>query len=281
MRTAPVSSLSRVAAFALAVLALGFGQTSRAVANDELEDTSPLWEPFVVDPEEEAPELRQPTDDEAREIPAALKKAARKRKKADVMPALLAIEDIQHKDLIKPLLKLMTHDNADVAFKATVALFPRADAKTWKSMWKNAFSNKANKRRYKIRSAVVVGMALNEVELTDRHVKEVMSDWRWMIGQPKKAYAGPLINYANAAARQKIKAMCRLLAEEIDEPSTDNPNSPANPPAEWWERRWYMNLPVRGMVVGVLKELTGQEFKSTEAAKTWFEENEKAFGFDW
>jgi hypothetical protein len=75
--------------------------------------------------------------------------------------------------------------------------------------------------------------------------------------------------------------MALKFAWELDQPGTESPNSPANPPQEWWERRVKMWQDMHAAAVDALRKITGEKFASREAAKTWFVANEKTFGVEW
>ena len=258
--------------FLAAVLCCLVG-TLPATADDELK--------WMIDLDEEPLERRQATPDEVTTHATALKKAARKKDTKEVLAALEAVTEFHHEDFVKPMLKLTLHKSGTVAATAAKMLIERVDEKGWKSLWKNAFSQKVNKKRYAVRSIVVVGMGRKGMELDKKKYGDVEKDWRFMVGNPKASFAGPLANYTNYFRLTKDKRHCRKLAEELDEPGATNVNSPSNPPAEWWERRWKMWKPMHTYVVRCLKELTGQEFDSHQQAKEWFEANEKTFGFKW
>lgn len=236
---------------------------------------------WMVDIDEEAVERRQATPDEVTTHKAALKKAARWSDSKEVLACIEAITEFHHADFVKPLLKLMLHKSADVSAAATMSLIERVDEKGWKSLWKNAFSQKVNKKRYTVRSIVVVGMGRKGMELDKKQYGDLEKDWRFMVGNPQGHFAGPLVNYAHYFQLTKDKRHCRKLAEELDEPGATSVNSPTNPPAEWWERRWKMWKPTHTYIVRTLQTLTEQEFDSHEQAKEWFKANEKAFGFKW
>lgn len=76
------------------------------------------------------------------------------------------------------------------------------------------------------------------------------------------------------------------LCGELDAPAPDDPNSPSNPPAEYWEERWKKWQLVRAEVSQCLHSLTGQVFQyeaegrpgEAERARTWLKENKKKLG---
>lgn len=227
-------------------------------------------------------ELMQATDEQAKTIVAGLKKAAKKKKLADARPLVEAIDGFKHESFTKPLLKLMTNKLGVVAKLATDALALRCtEKKVLAKIWKNAFSNKVNDKRYAVRARVVRLFGEQGIVLDAKKYKEVERDWRWMFGNPQIHFDQPALDLVVYFALTKDKRHCRWLAEQLDEPIPANPNSPSNPPAEWWERRYKMWQPVKPEVVDALLEITGQEFDTSEEAKAWFEANKKTFKFDW
>ena len=264
----------RVSFFAVcALVLLCFTLGGTALADDKAEEKE--------EAAEEDDGLMDASADQAKAMADALKKAARKKKLGDIRPALEAIDGFKHESFIKPLLKLMNHKVGEAAETATNLLAERADEKCLKKMWKNAFSNKANHGRYGVRSRVVLAFGEKGIVLDKNKYKEVERDWRWMFGNPQERFAEPAANYIKYFELTQDKRHCRKLAEQLDEPMATNPNSPSNPPAEWWERRWKMWQPLKVAVVEALLEITGQEFDTTEQAKEWFEKNKKTFKFDW
>lgn len=262
--------LSRLALL-LAVLLLC---TAPVMADDEGEDGE--------ESDGDAAELMKASDDQAKKLTDALKKAAKKKKAGDITPALEAIDGLTHESFEKPLLKMMNHKLGAIAKLATEALAIRCtNEKTLKKMWKNAFSNKANDKRYAVRGRVVRALGEKGIKLDAKQYKEVERDWRWMFGNPQIHFGEPAGHYVAYFRLTKDKRHCRHLAEQLDEPIPANPNSPSNPPTEWWERRWKMWQPLKPEIVEALVEITGQEFDTTEEAKAWFEKNKKTFKFEW
>ncbi len=226
--------------------------------------------------------------DEAKKRAKLLSSAARKRRPTEALALMDEAGFVSHQALHKPLLKLLKHDTTAVAVRAAELLgaqqveSEKDREKLARSIWKSGWGDRANKKRYPVRTASLLAVTgLRGTELSDADVKEVQSLWRATVGDPQEANAPALIDICVYVRRVKDKRLCRQLAEEIDQPMATAPNSPTNPPAEWWERRWKLWKPVYAEAVESLEVLTGQSFKSTEEARDWLRDNEREFGFRW
>ena len=237
--------------------------------------------------EREAKESESPLEacDEAKakELAAELGKAAKKKNAEDVLPALEKIEDLQHAEFEKPLLKLLAHASNKVAEKAAAMWEWRSNKKTARKLWTATWGDrKINKKRFEVKALVLASWPRAGLELSDREIKEVQDDWRWIVGNPNPDNAPALVAIARYLELAQDRRLCRQLAEELDEPGTNvSPSDPSNPPAAWWEQRHKLWREAKPAAVSALKLLTGQEFDKTAQAKKWFEDNRKTFGFDW
>jgi hypothetical protein len=244
-------------------------------------------------PQEERDEAKQETsrevsDERARELADLLSKAAKKKDAADVIPALEEVEGLSHPEFHKPLLKLLSHRSSEVALKAADVLCDqRLDdekeaGKLAKAVWKQGWQHKANDGRWVVRGRALRAMAqISPEPLATNDLKDVEKMWRAVTGSANKELAPVLADICAYVLATGDKRLCRVLAEEIDEPTSTSPNAANNPPASWWEGRWHLWNQVKGDVHAALKQLTGQTFKTTEEAKAWFEANEREFGFKW
>jgi len=244
-------------------------------------------------PDDEAaqdePQVEIVGDEEAKELAKELGKAARRRKLEDVLPVLDRVGLRSHESFVKPLLKMLTHEQSKVADRAADILAvqqvedEKERAKLAKTIWKEGWSDRKNRGRYTVQGRTLVAAVKLEGggELDEKRFGDVDRMWRAIVGDPQEAWADALISVCEYVRLTKDKRLCRLLAEEIDEPIATAVDAPSNPPKEWWERRWKMWRPVKAEAVEALEVLTGQSFKDTASAKAWFQENEKDFGFRW
>lgn len=242
--------------------------------------------------EESPPDAPEPgsavTDAEARDLVRALQKVAKKRKSQPVLEVLAAIGERSHEDFHKPLLKLLTHDNTAVAIRAADILAvqdvekERDREKLVKEIWKRGWSHRDNERRYGVRGRSLLAVAgIEKRPLDADRFEEVDRFWRWAVENPSRDWGVGLADVCTYVERTGDKRFCRWLAEEIDNPQPEDVNDPANPPREWWKRRWELWTEIKKPAVAALRALTGETFKTTKDAKAWFEENEKDFGFRW
>jgi hypothetical protein len=244
------------------------------------EEEAPAGEEPAEEATEERP-LRVAETDEARTLLDALKKVARKKNSTDVMPALEALAGVHHESFEKTLLKLVEHESSIVALKAAEMWAGRVNEKTAKKLFSAGWS-KVNDKRFPVKGKVLLALAAAGYVLDAKQYKEVERDWRWMLGNPDEAFAPALSDVCGYFERTKDKRHCRWMAEELDDPCANvNAADPNTQPLEWQERRWKMWKPTKPAAVRALKAITGQEFDKVEAARQWFEENEKTFGFKW
>jgi hypothetical protein len=229
------------------------------------------------------PEAPKAIDDEAaKPLLEALKKVEKKKDAKPILDALEAIAEVHNPEFEKSLLKLMGHESSLVAMRAATLWEGRiADDKVADRVWKSSWLDKRNERRFGVKARALRAMGTAGVALDKKQFDEVERDWRWMVGNPDESHAEALTDICAYFEATKDKRLCRRLAEELDEPVATAPNSPTNPPAEWWERRHKTWRAMKPAVVSALKAITGQEFDKTEQAKAWFEANRKSFGFDW
>lgn len=246
-------------------------------------------EPPSNDGAEEAEEPEALSPEEAKRLEKLLKKAAKRRKVQEALAALDEVGERSHACFHKPLLKMLTHESSRVAVRAADLLAvqkvesEKDRKKLGKAMWKKAFTDRKNHRRYTVQGRILYAAAAVEggAELDRKRFKDLERLWRSVVGDPHEANAPAVVSVCEYVRLAKDKRLCRWLAEEIDEPGATAVNSPSNPPAAWWERRWKMWKQYKAEVVEALEELTGESFKDTASAKAWFQENEKEFGFHW
>jgi hypothetical protein len=253
-------------------------------------------EPASTPPKPEEAEEDVPTKDATAEEAAAriaALEAASKKKAKDVLQELQAWKGLRHETFLKPLTKLLRHENEDVAHRGTVLLERQKptgpDEKTaakgvdkaLRELWKLAFQQSVNDRRWAVKGGVVKIHGAWGVALDEPDVDEVKGMWRSSLGNSDPRRVSALVSVTNYVAAVKDKRWSRLLAEMVDEPRAGDVNSPSNPPASYWEALWKAWNQMKPHVNEALKALTGQEFKTTADAKKWFEENERSYGFKW
>jgi hypothetical protein len=256
------------------------------------EDPAPAGAPPAESKDAAPTEVKAATDEEAKNLVAALE-AASKKKAKEVLKSLQAWEGLRHEAFLKPLTKLLRHEDEDVAVRAARILETQkptgADEKTaaknvdkaLRELWKLAFQQSVNDSRHSVKGAVVKVHGAWGVTLDENEFDEVKSLWRANLGNADVRRVAALVSVVNYVEAAKDKRFSRMLAEQIDEPKAGDVNSPSNPPASYWEARWKGWKAMEAPVQRALKSLTGQEFKTTADAKKWFEANERTYGFRW
>lgn len=226
--------------------------------------------------------LKPAEDKAAKALASELKKIAKKKNSDDVLPVLEKIDGLEHKAFDKPLCRLLRHESSIVSLRAADMWEWRVrDKRVGSRLWRASWGEKKNDRRYAVKAKVLKAYARAGLPLDAKQFKEVDRAWRWMVGNPDERWAPALSEIAAWVALSKDMRLFRKLAEELDEPLATNPNSPSNPPASWWEKRWKMWKAAKPAVVEALKALTGQEFDKTAEAKAWVEANGKKAGIEW
>jgi hypothetical protein len=237
-------------------------------------------------------EAREATDEEAKLLVEALDAVPRK-KVGETLKVLESWKGIRHALLFKPLVKLMKHEDGDVALAAVRLLehqrprdpdekaAAKASDKALREIWKTAFAQSVNDSRHDVKGAVVQVFGAWGTTLDARQFDEVESLWRASTGNPEARRVAALVSVVRYVEAVKDKRFSRRLAEQIDEPRPGDVNSPDNPPASYWEAKWKAWKELADPVHRALKALTGQDFKSMDEAKKWFKANEKEYGFRW
>lgn len=245
---------------------------------------------FAEEEEEaELPEDGAPISDaEAKELAKTLSKVAKRRKAGDILPVLDRVGLRSHPDLHKPLFKLVTHDQTVVAVRALEILRAQVvegekdRAKLAKLIWKYGWTAKKNDKRFAVKGNTILAYVKQiPGPLEKSHYKEVERMWRWCVGNPHKDWGPGLVAICEYVSETNDKRLCRMLAENIENPQPTDVNSPTNPPAAWWKKRWELWKESKAACIETLDDLTGETFKTVEDARKWFEANEKEFGFVW
>ena len=238
------------------------------------------------------PPPRAATDAEAKALVDGLAAVARK-KAPDVLAALSALEGLRHVEFVKPLVKLLTHEDDGVAIGAARQLEIQRPAgpddklvakeveRVGRDVWRNGFQHPTNKGRPVVRGAIVKVAGAWSITLDAKQFDEVKSLWAREMGNPDPRRSDALLHVIAYVEATRDKRFCRMLAEQIEQPVAGNVNDAANPSAAYWEARWRLWEKIGDPAIDVLKALTGQTFATTADAKAWFQANVKTFKFDW
>lgn len=236
--------------------------------------------PALAEDPPRPPEAREATAEEAAAAVADLEAAAKKKKAAEALALLAKAEALRHKDLEKPLQRLLRHAEAAVALKAAELLETRSSPEGAKALWAASWGQAVNEKRPAVRAKALRALGAAGLVLDKRQGDEVERLWRSIQGNPNRTQAPLLVDVATYVERAKDKRFARQLAEALDEPVSGDANSPTNPPASWWEEKWNLWNESKAAVHTALRALTGQDFRTTEQARAWIEEHAKE-GFSW
>ena len=224
--------------------------------------------------------VREATAEEVPPVVADLDAASKKKKPEEALPLLKKVEELKHPDFEKPLHKLLRHPDAGVALRAAELLEERTYPESGKAVWAASWGQAVNEKRTGVRAKALRALGKIGFKLDKKQFDDVQKLWRSVQGSADKSLAPLLVDIAAYAEATKDKRFARDLAEAIDKPEASNPNSPTNPPASWWEGKYYLWEGSRNEVHRALKAITGQDFDTTAKAKDWIEANKKD-GFEW
>jgi hypothetical protein len=264
-----LARLSWVVVLTSVLAALGLGDAHAEEPPKETAEASAPAAARVLTKEEAAPKID------------ALKKASKRRKAADVLPALDDLEGTWHEEFRKPLVKLLAHGSADVAIRAAALLgaepIDADDAKAREAaaeeLWKKGWAHKTNDDRHDVRGAVLRAIGRLGHRIGAAELREVERLWNRQFDQPDTLLAPALLDVVAYAATTKDRRLAPALAEAIDEPVAGDVHAPTNPPASYWEARWKLWKALEADVIRALARITGQTFRSGEEARSWLQAN--------
>ena len=215
-------------------------------------------------------------DGQARDIVRDFKKAFDPRR-GDLRSQLEAVETLakgKNDKFLRPLTDaILESRHATVRNRAAEILAVQPPKPTVRLTLKLLANDKVKKHRTVV-ARLVRTLSANGYE--SRHW-ELLED---LFGKDYEASNVPVqIAILDLATEHKeVEAIDTLLAN-LDEPIPANPNSPSNPPAEYWEARWKAWQKWRENVKQALLAITGQRFSTAEEAKTWLRKNGRKIGY--
>ncbi len=281
--------------------ALSFGSAARARAEDPplpppKGETPPAGPSGSAEAKSPSDLAKEATDEEAKALVAAIDSATKKGTTSDLVHALAPWKGLRHPQVVKPLTKLLTVRDGNVALAAAAALEaqkPKGDDakavakevdRALEEIWKAAFQGGAKDPRVTVKAAAGKVHAAWGVALDARQADDLKALWVSEVKDLDAKRAAALTSIVEYVAVAKDKRFSRLLAERLDAPKLPTGSeidNPENPPSEYWQERYLawneMVWPVRR----ALSALTGQDLPTTAAAKKWFAENEATYGFRW
>ena len=241
------------------------------------------------------PVVLSPDDGELEKINAALaqleelEKAKKKDEAAKLRANLLhTMTERRHEDFHDFILESLKSKSDAVkaeAFRAAAA----HELKEAEKLAKSLVIKKQKKRRGRdvegdghpggLIAAALDYMTRMDVKGAEKSVVETHLPSLYISEQRTKARWAPELLRAciHYIGKRKIKAAVKDLVGMVERPEPENPNSPTNPPAAYWEARFNLWAPSEAWVRWALKEITGEEYRTAAEWKVWYEINEKDY----
>jgi hypothetical protein len=223
--------------------------------------------------------VREATAEEVPPVLADLEAAFKKKKTDEALALLKKVDELKHVQFEKPLQKLLRHSEPGVALRAAELLEERTYPESGKAVWAASWGQAANDKRPAVRAKALRALGKIGFALDKKQFDDVQKVWRSVQSSADRSQAPLLMDIAFYAELTKDKRFARDFAEAVDKPESKD-SGPNNPPASWWEGKFYLWEGARAEVNRALKAITGQDFDSTAKAKEWIEAHKKE-GFDW
>lgn len=210
------------------------------------------------------------TDAEARNAVGEFRKAfsVKGAKLADRLAAVEALAAGSHKSLVRPLGEVVRRDEAVTVRKAAAAALGYQPAKESKPLVRQLLEQK---------EVVASGPVATQLVQALGKLGYAPADWKLLEDLFRAEYGQEHVPLQQAivqiAREQKEKQALDLLLDHLDEPIPTDIHGAANPPAEWWEKRWKAWRVWRGDVGDALFAITGQRFTTATEARTWLKKN--------
>jgi hypothetical protein len=235
---------------------------------------------FAQDPDRPASQpaeilARPVSEKEARDALARLqgKPKGEKPTLAQRVEQIDALAAMQHKTLVRPLADLVRSEKATTARKAAAhALMNQASGDAHASVIA-LLGEDSVKDAPLIACVLVDGLAKQGYVSADWEPIEKLFERDFA---PERAKLQ--ISILKLAAKQKEKQAIKLLVAHLDEPIPSDVDGAANPPADYWEKRWKAWHGWHGEVSEALFAVTGQRFSTSKEAKVWLRANGKRLG---
>ncbi len=226
--------------------------------------------------------IRVATDEEAKIQVSLLKKHVlpasyknkkakkRKRKKGRRVPqadtglvtrleAVEALQEIQHRTFVKPLLEILEHDpSTAVQTKAAKAIQAQPKKQVLPAA-KKLLDDKDVLKKGTLAAPMIQLIQFYGVR---------QKTWGKLYRRFGDMGPHAQIALCNAVATRKDYEALKMLLQNLDPPAPANVDDPSNPPASYWEARWKAWQAFKPSLQSAIKVLLGQSFeKSREAMK--------------
>lgn len=210
------------------------------------------------------------TDAEARAAVADFREAVRGRdvSMADRMRAVEALAGRAHEKLVPPLAEFVLKDESVVLRKRAVELLAvQPDKQAGRALHK-LMRVESLKDDPPVHAALI--RAWSAAGYEPRHWDEIDDEFGRDYAAERVPVQEAILHLVTA---HKEKQAVDMLLENLDEPIPVDVDSPTNPPAEYWEKRWKAWKVWREQVKEALFAITGQRFSTSAEARAWIRKN--------
>ncbi len=204
---------------------------------------------------------------EAKALLKAFQKNLSRGKKFPVLrrEAIQSLVQKAHPSFVKPLVKLATRDKSKLVRAAALEALGRLNFPETRKALVKILS-----RRGLVKDPLAFLAALDAVNRLGYHpafFRPLASLFQqaWDLKTP----GVPQQKILRLFRKGKEKRAFRLLVDNLDEPRPADVDSPSNPPASWWEKRWKAWHFWKKDVKAALKEITGVEFDRADFYRKW------------
>jgi HEAT repeat protein len=209
-------------------------------------------------------------DKQARELLKELEAKLRSKEARIRAEGLAPLRGVRHEDFVKPVAKLLKDREKSIVIEAIAVLGNQPYEQTSQTLLRTL------KHREHAEDPEVMVPVLSSLGRVgwDRKGYETLRDYFDDVEKREMKRAVFL-----ALAAQKEKRAFSLFVDNLEAPSPASPHAASNPPASYWKARYAEWTYYRHQVATGLKALTGQDFKTRDAAIAWAEEMGKKLGF--
>ncbi|MBK8980389.1 MAG: HEAT repeat domain-containing protein [Planctomycetes bacterium] len=178
-----------------------------------------------------------------------------------------------NKRLVKPLAELVLRESSVIVRKRAAELLGNQPPKDAKRVIVQLLQNRDLDDMPAVLAALVDSLSRAGYE---------SRDWEVLDGMFEREYSPERTGLQQAilrliATHKEIQAI-DLLLDNLGQPVPEDVDSPANPPAEYWEARWKAWEVWRLDVKAALFEITGQRFNTPQEAREWLKKNGRSIG---
>ena len=258
---------------------LGVAIVAAALPSDLIAGAEPVEPPV--------PTVLTATEDEVKLLLDAVARSKEEKSDELLAAALLDMETRRHDSFVPIIEENLDHSDTQVQVRALRAAASHQMEGVTKDVLKILKKSKKSKKGKKkgegdvsgyIAAAAIDFVARMAVEGVEEEVFEHMERLYLVESRMQAEYAPDLMRGAiHYLGQMKYKPAVPKFVELIKEPYPENPNSPSNPPASYWESRYKIWQASEGWLRWGLKEITGQEYRTHREWQAWLAANEKEY----